>query len=448
MHAFSAPSRSMRRFRQNAKENAAIDIEIDGHFTSKTYMSDSAITGRIVVRPSRDLPFDAVEISFCGAETTRANNLTQHTDGSTMRRFLTMQIPVSRICFPETMTFKSCQDYMIPFQFVIPCSLPNSACSTACRDAAVRERHRRLPPTMGGWELDDQSPTAAQIEYYIGAKILQISSPDSRFCLTETRRTLNVLPACPEDPPLHVLPSDERYKLSRVKTISKGIRMLAPKGGHLRVSSTQPAAIMLAPDGRGASPSTVSLTLNFTPVTADRPPPVINSVSGSLTCSTFFGSVPTGRLPDLGRRRDYLIVSPSFEYKTTQKVFNVHPGELAWAQDVPEEVKRQVESSIIDTANDSGIHGYRWHGPWPRKHGTKLTNAGFVYTSLLDIHFALPNNDGKRILPTFYSCLTSRTYALHLKLSVGQAKTTISLAVPLQIGVNAARSDSSWNLLA
>lgn len=57
------------------------------------------------------------------------------------------------------------------------------------------------------------------------------------------------------------------------------------------------------------------------------------------------------------------------------------------------------------------------------------------YTTALDTPFTIPNNNKQVFLPTFHSRLIYGVYTLQLSLSVGATNTKISLALPLQIGV-------------
>ncbi|PNY28619.1 Uncharacterized protein TCAP_01455 [Tolypocladium capitatum] len=415
----------------NAQQKPTIDIQIERHFNSKVYTSGSTIAGRAVVRTQRDTPFDEFDIIFTGIAATRLDFVQQYPSHS-FRPFMKLRMPLAPSAFPESGVFEGGRAYTIPFNFVVPHQLTLGACNHDCSAPVVREQHLRLPPTVGFWEADDQAPQMAQIEYSVKARAYRRGAPGNPpVKLMEGYHMVKVLPALPEDAPLDITLGDERYRLSRSKTMRKNL--FSAKAGKLTVTATQPSAVMLAADGHGASTSTARIGLRFAPNSDETAPPKINSVSGKITAATFFGAAPTDLLPNLGSRSAYT-ANPSLSYTTTSSLFSKPIGKLAWRQrnvsDGPccgcsESLGIEEDASETDCSEGHGGGG----------RGQSSNERLVEHATVLAIPFSIPTSNRRLFLPTFHSCLISRTYTLHLSLSLGPTNTGMSLAIPLQIGV-------------
>ncbi|KND87920.1 hypothetical protein TOPH_07515 [Tolypocladium ophioglossoides CBS 100239] len=414
-----------------AQQKPTIDIQIERHFNSKVYTSGSSIAGQAIVRTQRDTPFDGFDIIFTGIAATRLDFVQQYPSHS-FRPFMKLRMPLRPSAFPESGVFEGGKTYTIPFNFVVPHQLTLAACDHRCSTPVVREQHLRLPPTVGFWEADDQAPEMAQIEYSIKARAYRGASPGSPPAkLMEGYRMVKVLPALPEDAPLDITFRDKRYNLSKSKTIRKNL--FSAKAGKLTATATQPTAVMLAADGCGASTSTARITLRFASTSAETVPPKINSVSGKITASTFFGAAPTDLLPNLGSRSAYT-ANPSLSYTTTTALFSKSIDKLAWQQRNVSSRRDSGYSSLGVEEDASETDCSEGRGRTGGK-GKSSKAYPMEHTTVLKIPFSIPTSSRKLFLPTFHSCLISRTYTLHLSLSFGPTNTAMSLAIPLQIGV-------------
>ncbi|PHH64602.1 hypothetical protein CDD81_4213 [Ophiocordyceps australis] len=398
-----------------------IEIKIDRHYTSKVYTSGSTISGHALVYAPRDTPFDDFDIIFMGIAATRLDFVQQYPAHS-LRPFMKLRMPLSASDMPDPKIFKAGQSYSIPFNFVVPHQLTLSACTHNCTSPAVREQHLRLPPTVGFWEADDQAPEMAHIEYSIKARAYRQSS---RFL--EGYHMVKVLPALPEDAPLDITLRDERYNLSKSKMMRK--KLFSVKMGKLTATASQPGAVMLTPDAHQASPSAIRVSFDFAPVSTETAPPKIASVSGKLTSATFFGAAPTDLLPNLGSRSAYT-ANPSLSYTSSSNLFSMPVEEIKWKQRNVYGRRDSGYSSLgVDedaSETDSSVEA--------RKKKESKT-CPIRHVAEIQIPFKIPLTNRKLFLPTFHSCLISRTYTLHLNISAGPANTSLSLAVPLQIGV-------------
>ncbi|PFH60950.1 hypothetical protein XA68_18525 [Ophiocordyceps unilateralis] len=419
------------RSKPAAQLKPSISIKVDGHFSSKVYTSGSTISGHAIVCTQRDTPFHDFDIIFTGIAATRLDFVQQYPSHS-FRPFMKLRMPIPPAALPEHKVFEAGQLYSIPFHFVVPHQLTLGACTHHCSTPAVREHHLRLPPTVGFWEADDQAPEMAQIEYSVKARVYRKCEPGGyQQKFMEGYHMLKVLPALPEDAPLDITPRDERYNLFKSKTIRKNL--FSAKAGKLKVRASQPGAVMLTPDAHAASTSTVRISLEFIPTSSDQAPPKISSVTGKLTSATFFGAAPTDLLPNLGSRSVYT-ANPSLSYTTTTALFSESHPTPAWYQRNISGRRDSGYSSLgvdedasdTDCSVDRGRAGGR---------NRRSRRCPIRHSALLELPFTIPISNRKLFLPTFHSCLISRTYTLHISMSIGPANTTMNLALPLQIGV-------------
>lgn len=432
------PTEMMSRPSQNKPVLAfkpSIEIKLADHFTSKVYTSGSAIAGQAIIKSLRDVSFDAFEIVFTGIASTRLD-FVQQFPTHTYRPFMKLRMPLSESDLPQSRVFEAGVTYIIPFNFVVPHQLTIGACSHHTASLSVREQHLRLPPSVGVWEDDDQAPEMARVEYAIKARaIRKTAEGTAQVKLMEGSHMVKVMPALPEDAPLDITFLDERYTLSKKKTIRKGL--FSGKMGKLTATTSQPGAIMLGIDGRDASHTTARISLEFAPSSMDAPVPKINSISGKVQAVTFFSASPQDNLPNLGTRANYT-TNPSLNYSTTTPLFAVPVGDVSWKQRHLSSARRDSGYSSVavdDDASDSEASANEGRGRRGSKAKTSKSSPPIRYTAELDIPFTLPQTQKKLFLPTFHSCLISRTYTLQLSLSVGPGNTTVSLSVPLQLGI-------------
>lgn len=391
-----------------------IDVKVDGHYSSKTYTSGSAINGRVTIKATQDVAFDSVEVAFTGTAITLLN-LNQQFISRHFRPFLKLPMPVADAKLPLSNIFEAGAIYTIPFNFVIPHRLTMGACNHPS-PPQILEHHLRPPPTMGYWEGDDEAPERASIEYAVKVRVALRTVPKP----IEGSQIIKLLPATSEDAPLDVSHQDQWYTLTNSTTIRKG--MFFGKLGKLRATTTQPSAVMLRPDGREATPSSIRINLDFLPSSSAISPPKLGNVTGKLQSVTFFTAAPMDRLPTTETRTR--AGSPCLHHSTTNTVFTVPAGDTEWKQ-----------SSSIDSftrggsGNDSSENDQENHEP------NRQGGAPCMYTATLDIPFAIPISSQKILLPSFHNCLISRVYSLRINLSAGPSNTTVSLAAPLQVGV-------------
>ncbi|EGX93370.1 arrestin [Cordyceps militaris CM01] len=430
--------RAAARSKAVAALKPTIDVIIDRHYNSRVYTSGSVVAGRAIIKTLRDIAFDHFDIVFTGIAATRLDFVQQYPSHS-FRPFLKLRMPISEDHVPEDRIFKTGRTYTIPFHFVVPHQLPMGACKHQCEVGDVLDHHLRLPPTIGFWSADDQAPEMAQIEYAVKARAVKRENDGlAATKVMEGQHVVKVLPASPEDAPLDITFRDERYTMVKTKTIRKNL--FSAKTGKLTATSTQPEAVMFSADGRDASLSAAHIRLEFVPDSVDTAPPKINSVSAKMLSTTFFGAAPVNYMPNLGPRTAYH-GNPCLNYVTTNPVFSHSVSKISWLQEKMDTGRRDsgYSSSHLspDTdgvANSSG-------------NSNKKAGSAIKHVASLDIPFTITNTNRKIFLPTFHSCLISRTYVLQLCLSVGPTNTNMTLSVPVQVGVETIHDDPQGGTL-
>lgn len=432
--ATDSTGRAAARSKAAAAPKPTIDVIIDRHYISKVYTSGSAISGKAIVQTARNIAFDHFDIVFTGIAATRLDFVQQYPSHS-FRPFLKLRMPISEDDVPEDRVFKAGQTYTIPFHFVVPHHLPMGSCKHQCDVDSVVDHHLRLPPTIGFWGADDQAPEMAQIEYAVKARAVKqehAGSPASK--VMEGQHIVKVLPASPEDAPLDITFRDERYTMAKTKTIRKSL--FSAKTGKLTAVSAQPEAVMFSADGRDASMSSAHINLEFVPDSVDTAPPKINSVSAKLLSTTYFGAAPVNYMPNLGPRTAYRS-NPCLNYTTTTSLSNTPMDKVSWAQEKVDAGRRDSGYSSAQLSPDSDSIGK----------ASKKPASPIKHTAKLDVPFTITNTNRKIFLPTFHSCLISRTYVLQLCVGVGPTNTTMTLSVPVQLGVETVNDDPQGGAL-
>lgn len=442
-----AAARAPLRPKAGAATKPTMEVNLDQHFSSKVYTSGSIVSGNVVVQAqARDTPFEIFDIIFTGVAATRLDFVQSYTTNS-VRTFMKLRMPIPESDFPSPRIFRAGQTYTIPFHFVVPHQLTIGACNHGCEAEAVQNQHLRLPPTMGYWEADDQAPDMTHIEYAVRtlATIRGINTGEPKANLIEAKKIIKVLPALSEEPPLHITSNDERYCMSKMKTIRKNL--LSAKMGELQASACEPGAIMLSSNGLGASSTTARVNLEFAPAAADQEPPKINSINGKIITTTFFGSTPQDRLPNFGSKDNYA-TTQLLTYTGTHNLFTNRIDKVSWTEHKLPMQRRDSGYETFGTPgspyspfspgeglNESDEDG-GYFAPRPSKNKSKKSQGPPVrHRAQIELPVTIPFSNKKIFLPTFHSCIMSRVYVLQLTLSVGSNNTTISLSIPLQLGV-------------
>ncbi|KAK1598312.1 arrestin [Colletotrichum navitas] len=406
----------------------SVEVRINDHYHSKVYTSGDPISGEVTITPGHDNRFDYVQIILIGTSRTRLDalqipQLASHT-------FLKLEMPIPDSAYPVPRIFEAGLTYTIPFNFVIPHHLTISACAHKAQSDYIHDYHMRLPPTMGGWERDDMAPDMAQVQYAVNARVVRQDELGGKPTkLMEGTHLIKVLPRSPEDPPLNITKHDGAYVLSKTKAVRKSL--FSSKQGRITAATAQPSAIHLTADGRSASEGSILVNLNFEPTSADNLPPKVNTVSAKLRAQTWYGATPMTKLPNMGDIQEAFAMSQYHVYTTSTSLLSTSVGKVAWRQQFTSAARRDSGYSS-DGLRESGHSDSDNQNHSQSRRPSRDLSSPIFHMAALQIPFKLPTSR-KTLIPTFYSCLVSRTYALQLTLVVADSK--INLNVPLQIAL-------------
>jgi hypothetical protein len=296
--------------------------------------------------------------------------------------------------------------------------------------------HLTLPPSIGDPDLagfgstllDDLAPEMSKITYGIQVKIAQNRGSEGMTVLADKLKKVRVKPVFPEQPPLNIDHNDE-YRSRQEKTVKKGL--FKGKLGTLSAKTIQPPPLVI-PGARteGRTITTMAkLVLRFDPTEEASAPPKLGSLSTKLKVLTYYASAPRQNLPtratlgfDLsqGLYSEYVPLS-SLCIASAQ--WEKHDAAKSPS---PESLVRR-DSGISDCSNLSSAEEAFAMGILP---ATKDYKQGVFYTAQVLVPITLPTT--QNFIPTFHSCLISRTYTLALRISA-HGSSNIHLKVPVQI---------------
>ncbi|KAK8029153.1 arrestin [Apiospora marii] len=442
---------------------AAMEIQLDNHYSSKAYTSSSSLSGHVVISPAKDTRFDSLQILLMGVSRTRVDGV--HVPHATQHTFLKLTMPIPDSSYPVPRLYEAGRTYTVPFNFVIPDHLTLSACSHKTASDAVRAHHLCLPPSLGTWDRDDMTPDMARVEYAVRARLFREEvSEKTRTKLLDASRLVHVLPSFAELPPLSITPADSLYCMAKTKSVRRSI--LSPKTGRVTLTAAQPGAIMLSADGSAATTTSARIDLRYEAASSSSssgqsPPsslPRITEVTSKVSAVTFFGGNSINDFPDMGNWvRTYGAQGRgSFTYNTSLGSTAVGAGDLEWQQEKSAQaIARRDSGYCSDAAADSdhpsatgSSGGRRWSAvsSSSTSSSAKTTKPAPVYhTASLQVPISLPTHK-KTFAPTFHSCVVSRVYVLWLTISLSSCGGTTSkatLGVPLQVGVDSDTSVSA-----
>lgn len=344
--------------------------------------------------------------------------------------FLELRQPIEETEYPIPAVLKPGRSYSFPFTFVVPNRLLPQACTHPRINAYIHRAHTMLPPTLGDPMLagngkalpDDMAPDMCQISYIIRVGVLKQSSTDDcqHDYLASHSTKVRIIPTVEEEPPINVF-DHPYYCTSKGKGGRRGL--LRSKQCCLLASSSQPRPIRLLPPSYSCDTvSTVAtVQLRFDP-RGNEPPPRLGSMTSRLKASTFYSATPL---------EDFPCHSGAMTFSQGGRGLFTESIPLSTMSVASAQWEKHSTSSYSD-CHDS-IHSITSDvsaGPSTALFGDRY------YTASVIIPITLPSS--KTFVPTFHSCLVSRTYSLDLSLTYHTPGTnaltpSISLCVPIQI---------------
>jgi hypothetical protein len=406
-------------------------IILDNHDEGKIYTTFDALSGRVEITAPQNIRFDEIQITLEGTTKTFVENLSPHTTRArttAMHNFLKLTMPIRDADYPQPRIAEAGQTYKFPFNFVVPNHLLLRACSHKCNTDHVHHAHLQLPPSMGCREVsiqDDLAPEMSKVHYAIKVKVLRNGDHDGKDAvLIERMKKLRIVPAQAELPPMNILTGNTDFVLSETKTLRKG--MFSGKLGKITVSAEQPSAIILpSPSSNSTLPATAMATLNlrFDPQDTSSQPPRLGGLTTKIKASTFYSARPAEFLPS------HHTMSTHFDmirgiYDTSVSLSSRCVEAVSWTKHnaAPAYTRRNSasSSSSSDCSDDA-------------KPGSEY------YSATVLVPITLPST--KTWVPTFHSCIVSRTYTIDLNLSIhtpgnGVPASNVSLHLPIQIAAD------------
>lgn len=434
---------------RNIAHNSKPEINIHLNSRRRVYSTMDKIEGKVIIKPAVDTEFDDVEIDFIGTSRTYVERYTTAAAISgrseAYHNFLRLNQPHLDRLYPDERaerTLKAGKTYEFDFVFKVPRTLLDRVCKHKVNNPMVREAHLQLPPSLGDQELshkdgtlDDMTPEMASVRYGIFARITKLSGDDEkRTHVCSKARRVRIVPAVDEAPPLDVqgmLEDDAKteYCLRKEKKLKKGLFM-GPLGTLvMEVAQPKSAQLPAANSELGFSRVTTnaSMMLRFEPAKGVKQPPRLDKLASKLKTRTYYA---TSARHDIPKKADSEFDASRNVHGHTIDLATRVMGNYEWRLEEPE--KDSEPASRRDSI--ASMEDKRWT---PAPSSTYKPGTPF-YTTSMQLPIELPSKKHS-FVPTFHSCLISRTYILALSLSLQTAGLggSIDLRVPMQISAAA-----------
>lgn len=355
--------------------------------------------------------------------------------------FLKLRQPIDETEYPHPKVFESGQEYRFPFTFVIPERLLPQSCKHARDHIHIHNAHTQLPPTLGdpmhvgssASLLDDMSPEMCQISYMISATVSRrpVRDGELKKTLASVGKKVRVIPKFEEEPPLNIVEFDKDYCLRKEKDVKRGL--MRGQSGRLVLAAAQPKPIQLrAPQGHPADDisTTATIHLRFEPVDEREPPPRLGRIWSRLNVSTFYSLTAFSDFPSAESTSTPWLRPGRGCYTETVPLSSFSVSSPLWIKHSPttssDVLLRRDSSQSLSSADTASLAG-------PSASFSGCT----YYTAQVIVPISLPTT-AKAFIPTFHSCLISRSYTLEVGLSYHTSSTNvlapaIALRLPVQI---------------
>lgn len=420
-----------------------IDIQLEGD--TNEYTTGDRICGKVVIESNTETQFDTIEIKLVGRSKTFVDLMSAlpgiQEISKSSQTFLTLRQPGLETLYPLDRTLKRGTTYELPFEFVLPKRLVDGSCGHQVASPSIREAHLALPPSFGrqdsvgkGGDVDSTVPETAIINYGISATISKskkLNTNKKPTAMAATWREIlvvpctdAVLPADVRKAPRGGVPSD--HCLRSVKKMSKGI--IRSSLGTVTVEVAPPRRLRLKRREEEASSHRfctvpVNVMLRFERNNRTTAAPQVSKITSRLEVNTFYATSSHQELP----RRDDGV------YDRNRRVYTKHmpsaaytPENVNWAP-----VKAKCEGLYPEPAHVEIANCER------NQTADSLTareGSSSITDLLVPVTIPIPTT----LVPTFHSCLISRTYVLEMsiKLTSQGCNRTAHLRLPVQISAD------------
>ncbi|KAJ5174272.1 uncharacterized protein N7482_000149 [Penicillium canariense] len=410
-----------------------IEIELVGQVPGlvNSYTTGDLIEGTAKITVDHETRFDKVEIMFQGTSHTAVERASCPGRTGSQHMFLKLRQPIEESEYPFPRILEAGRSYDFPFTFVVPDRLLPQVCTHARTNVHIHHAHTMLPPTLGDpmiagngkTLLDDMVPDMSQISYIVRAAVLKRSRTDSHNLktLANLAKKVRIIPTVEEEPPINVV-DHPVYCTRKEKNVKRGF--LRGKLGRLLASAPQPKPIRLLPPSCESSDTVSTMTtvqLRFDPVD-DEQPPRLGSMTSKIKASTFYSAGPWDDFPSQSSTAAFSQTGRGL-FTESVPLSNMCVGSAKWVKHSASTECERRDSLQSTTSDDSTVSSASFSGDT-------------YYTASVVVPISLPSN--KTFVPTFHSCLMSRTYSLELSLTYHTPSTnvltpTISLRLPIQV---------------
>ncbi|CAG8197933.1 unnamed protein product [Penicillium olsonii] len=421
----SSGSEKLDAWTRRAQPKVEIDLagQKQGHVNS--YTTGESVEGIVNITAEHDTRFEVVEIVLEGRSRTTVERASCPGRTGSQQMFLKLRQPIEDDEYPTPRVLEGGRSYQFPFTFVVPDRLLPQVCSHTKLNDHVGRSHTMLPPSLGDPMLgsdgktliDDLAPDMSQVAYIVRASLHQKRHEgQAAKSIAGVAKKVRIIPVVEEEPPVEISEASS-FCLRKEKTVKRGT--LRSTLGRLVAGTAQPKPIQLLPPSCEPSDTVSTVTtvnLRFDPVGNEAPPP-LGTMTSKLRSSTFYSASPWEDFP-CGTGMPFSSVGRGL-YSEAVPLSTMCVASAQWTKHSSDSRR---DSATSTSSSDST--------------GPSSTFAGETYyTASIVIPITLPKN--KTFVPTFHSCLISRTYSLELSLTYHTPAAnimtpTVSLRVPIQ----------------
>ncbi|PGH03137.1 hypothetical protein AJ80_08732 [Polytolypa hystricis UAMH7299] len=434
-----------------------VEIKLDDQESSSainSYTTLDAIMGEVRLKADTECRFDQISIVLEGTSRTTIERPGVVGPGSGGRStafhtFLRLTQPIDPSQYPQPRIIEPGRTYTFPFTFVVPDRLLPYSCTHKHNHPHIHAAHTQLPPSLGdtlvasdGSALrDDMAPAMSQISYAVRVRVTRSNPADTtkQRTLVDRAKKIRIIPATDEEPPLTISASgvEDDYITRREKDVKKGSFMRS-RVGRLVMSAAQPRAFRVSmttsPDAGAQDMPTTKATvhLRFDPADENVQPPQLSTLGSKLKVTTFYATTPWADLPSKSSAQSWM--ASRGHYQETVALESRCVAGTTWQKHTSEDSTSAQQLSLSSSRRSSMQSTSTTDSAGPSAAYTGKT----YYTTTLPVPISLPTAR-KSYVPSFHSCLTSRTYALDLCLTYHTAGTnllslpSVSLRVPVQV---------------
>lgn len=337
------------------------------------------------------------------------------------RNFLEMQQPIQKDHIAPYEVLEIGFLYKIPFTFIVPDRLPIHACRHGEKHWDVQNSHLALPPTMGCLNYhtkspanDDSCPGNLSISYAVEARLAGKHAGTYRskepwnFSSKEIAVTPLYSEHIPEFEPDLVTSQKPSYASTPNVSKSTDYKLQLEFLGALPLEH-----FFFSHADDESCVNTVPLKVKFNS-TVCTSPPKLSQISRNIVVHTEVHAVPF-RASNTGPIRE----SKCRAYTSTVPLGNLDVSSVKWEACPP----AIPDSNLLLRSTSASDQ--------PAERGKQVD-----YEMVLQVPISIPRNT--KLVPSFDSCLISRTYSLEICLAYQKVGITgssfVNIQLPLKIG--------------